>query len=83
MITAGEAIAFEVDDDGPGFAEDELDRAFESFHQGQDREAGGGSLGLGLALVRRIAEAHGGRAYARNRAPGASVGFTVGERREE
>jgi signal transduction histidine kinase len=69
-------LCFCAEDHGPGFAEGEGEAVFESFVQGRDRR--GGSLGLGLSLVRRIAEAHGGRAWARNREQrGAQVGFCV------
>lgn len=72
---AGE-LCFEVDDRGPGFDEGETDTMFAAFVQGRAHE--GGSLGLGLSLVRRIALAHGGRTWARNRAGGgACVGFSV------
>jgi signal transduction histidine kinase len=67
----GPTLCFEVLDRGPGFAPDVLERAFEPFYSAG--EAGGsGSLGLGLALVARIARAHGGRAFAENRAEGGS-----------
>lgn len=61
-------LRFEVLDRGPGFAGDSLERAFEPFYSGAD--GGSGSLGLGLALVARIARAHGGRAFAENRVEG-------------
>jgi signal transduction histidine kinase len=64
VVGRGAKVAFEVEDDGPGFAAGEETRVFESFYShGGDRTG----LGLGLALVRRIAESHGGRAYAENR----------------
>jgi signal transduction histidine kinase len=70
--TAGGAVVFEVLDRGPGFAPGEEGRVFERFYRGEN---GGthGSLGLGLALVRRIAEAHGGRVQAGNRAGGGAA----------
>ncbi|MEM6291580.1 MAG: HAMP domain-containing sensor histidine kinase [Myxococcota bacterium] len=64
----GDDVCIHVDDAGPGF--DDLERAFESGYQGAD---GKGALGLGLALVRRVAEAHGGAARAHNLDPGARV----------
>lgn len=74
-----DAVHFAVDDDGPGFADDELDNVFDAFFRGEQRaKSRHGSLGLGLSLVRRIARAHGGDAWAENRdGGGATVGFTV------
>ena len=72
-------MVFEAQDRGPGFLEGEEARVFESFYQrpgAQPREKG--ALGLGLTLVKRIAEAHGGRAFARNReGGGACVGMEL------
>jgi signal transduction histidine kinase len=45
-----------VADDGPGFAAAAATRAFDRFHRGDS----GGAAGLGLAMVRRVAELHGG-----------------------
>lgn len=76
-------IVFVVEDDGPGFSQAELDKVFASFYRGEHRAgASHGSLGLGLSLVRRIAEAHGGRAWAENReSGGAKVGIRIARRR--
>ncbi|HEY8208334.1 MAG TPA: HAMP domain-containing sensor histidine kinase [Myxococcaceae bacterium] len=76
-------VVFEVDDQGKGFAPGEEAHAFDAFKRsasGAPRATGhdAGSLHLGLSLVRRIAEAHGGRAYAQNLPEGgARVGFEV------
>jgi signal transduction histidine kinase len=73
-----EAIVFAVDDDGPGMSDDERAHAFEPFVRG----AAGGEgprLGLGLALVERIALAHGGRAWIEPRSGGGTrVALRVG-----
>lgn len=67
-------VAFEVEDRGDGFADGDEAKVFEPFF----RRGENGSLGLGLALVKRIAEAHGGRAYAENRGEGgARVGVEL------
>lgn len=70
VTTEGDWVRFEVLDRGPGFAEEVLRRAFEPFYSGREDAARGASLGLGLALVARIAKAHGGRAFAENRPEG-------------
>jgi signal transduction histidine kinase len=60
-------VTFEVVDRGRGFAPGDESRVFERFYRGADPDAGShGSLGLGLALVKRIADAHGGRVHAAN-----------------
>lgn len=56
-----ERIVFAVEDRGPGLPVEERERVFEPFYRGQHRA--GASLGLGLSLVRRIAEAHRGSAW--------------------
>jgi signal transduction histidine kinase len=50
-----------VDDDGPGIPEPDRTRVFERFTRlSSSRSRDGGGAGLGLALVQRIAEQHGG-----------------------
>jgi signal transduction histidine kinase len=75
----GDELAFIVDDKGPGIAAEDADKVFEPFFHRARGDGAQGSLGLGLSLVKRIAEAHGGRAFAASHddAPGARVGFTV------
>jgi signal transduction histidine kinase len=69
----GAQIAIEVDDAGPGVAADKREEAFRAFSPST-----GGGLGLGLALVSRIAVAHGGGAWISDRpGGGARIGFTV------
>lgn len=54
-------LEFAVEDDGPGIPPDQRERVFERFHRtdtARDRASGG--AGLGLAIVRAIAHAHGG-----------------------
>jgi signal transduction histidine kinase len=66
-------IAIEVDDAGPGVPADRRADAFRAFVPSR-----AGGLGLGLALVSRIAVAHGGGAWITDRpGGGARVGFTV------
>jgi signal transduction histidine kinase len=66
-------LAIEAEDAGPGFSEPDLSRAFEPFQRRAAAGDDGRSLGLGLSLVRRIAEAHRGTAYVRNRPGGGAV----------
>jgi signal transduction histidine kinase len=67
-------LVVEVRDSGPGFPPDFLPHAFERFRRpdlGRARSAGG--AGLGLSIVQAIAQAHGGRAVARNHEDGGAV----------
>jgi two-component system, OmpR family, sensor kinase len=69
LAQVGRKIRLTVADLGPGFAKDTLGRAFDAFYRGD----GSSSLGLGLALVERIARAHAGRAWAENRPEGGAL----------
>jgi signal transduction histidine kinase/CheY-like chemotaxis protein len=64
---AGAVAELRVEDDGFGIRAEDLPRVFEPFIQGEqglDRSAGG--LGLGLTLVRRLTELHGGTVEAQS-----------------
>ena len=66
----GQAVV-EVDDDGPGLPQHELDRVFEPFHRAErSRSRTTGGTGLGLAVVRAVVLAHGGEATLENRQEG-------------
>ena len=69
----GMQVAIEVDDAGPGVTSDRKTDAFRAFVP-----SSAGGLGLGLALVSRIAAAHGGGAWILDRpGGGARVGFGI------
>jgi signal transduction histidine kinase len=73
-------VRFEVDDEGTGISAADQAGVFEPFYQsnGGEKTSENGTLGLGLSLVRRIAEAHGGEAFAGARpGGGARVGFAI------
>ncbi len=60
-LAGEEGIELHVQDAGPGFPAHFEDQAFERFTLGEP-----GGAGLGLSIVRTIAQAHGGDAHARN-----------------
>ncbi|MEO6094363.1 MAG: HAMP domain-containing sensor histidine kinase [Fibrobacteria bacterium] len=71
--TGKSEIQCSISDEGPGIEPGDLERIFEPYYT---KRAGG--MGLGLTLVRRIVEEHGGEIRAFNRAEGgAEFRFTV------
>jgi PAS domain S-box-containing protein len=69
---AGEMVRISVSDSGPGIPAEKRERIFERFAQGEDS----GSAGLGLAIVRDVVQAHGGRIFLESE-PGHGSRFTI------
>jgi signal transduction histidine kinase len=66
----GEFVELHVTDEGRGFPDDMIDRAFERFGRADEARSAGAGSGLGLAIVEVVAHTHGGYAGARNRPGG-------------
>ncbi len=73
LNAAADSVRCCVEDDGPGVPPAQQERIFEPFYRAHDHAEGtDGGVGLGLSLVRRIAEYHGGRAWYEARPSGGS-----------
>ncbi len=70
--TRGDWLRLSVTDEGPGFPDDFVDKAFDRFARAEESRSKAGS-GLGLALVAAIARLHEGSVHIRKDSPGASV----------
>jgi two-component system sensor histidine kinase MprB len=72
-VRGGEVV---VTDHGPGISETDLPRVFDRFYRAASARSKPGA-GLGLAIVREAAEAHGGRATAESTTAGARFRLTL------
>lgn len=67
-----------VSDTGPGIAPEDLPHIFERFYQGRTKGKHTAGSGLGLALVKKVVEAHGGRIWIESeKDKGATVRFIL------
>ncbi|TMK81183.1 MAG: GAF domain-containing protein [Actinobacteria bacterium] len=69
-------VLITVEDNGPGVPPELRAAVFEPFRQGPDRSQHSPGVGIGLSLVARFAEIHGGRAWVEDR-PGGGASFRV------
>ncbi|MCL4562108.1 MAG: ATP-binding protein [Chloroflexi bacterium] len=72
-------VQVNVTDQGPGFPPTERKTAFEAFRRGaHENNLPGKGAGLGLAICKRLVEAHGGRIWIKKQTPpGATISFTI------
>jgi PAS domain S-box-containing protein len=71
-----DALVISVEDNGPGVADELKDGIFLPFQQGPNAPRHSPGVGIGLSLVARFAELHGGRAWVEDR-EGGGVKFSV------
>jgi signal transduction histidine kinase len=71
-----DGVRLRVTDNGVGISADEQARVFEIFHTGVRGPGARRGTGIGLAIVKKIAEAHGGRVWVESE-PGVGTSFSV------
>jgi two-component system heavy metal sensor histidine kinase CusS len=82
IATVADRVTVAVSDEGPGIAPEEREKIFEPFYRGHgDAERSSDGAGLGLAIVRQIARAHGADVVLVPTASGKGARFEVTLRR--
>jgi K+-sensing histidine kinase KdpD len=79
-LRANEAgqIELSIRDHGMGLSESEAEDVFTAFYRSKEAKQAASGMGIGLAVCRRIVEAHGGEIWARNHTEGgAEFTFTL------
>jgi CheY-like chemotaxis protein/anti-sigma regulatory factor (Ser/Thr protein kinase) len=78
VVRIGDSARLTVSDDGIGIPAADLPHVFELFVQGpQDLSRKRGGMGVGLALVKRLVQMHGGSVVAQSEGPGRGVTITI------
>jgi signal transduction histidine kinase len=78
MSADDRGIAIRVKDEGPGLSQEDMSRLFGRFQRLSARPTGGeSSTGLGLSIVKRIVELHGGTVDAQSAGPGQGATFVI------
>ncbi|HJS51752.1 MAG TPA: ATP-binding protein [Pyrinomonadaceae bacterium] len=75
--SAGGKVRFSVEDEGPGIPAAERESVFQRFYQSEDANGQKQGMGMGLAIVRGIIEAHGGEIWVDSGAKGARFVFDL------
>jgi PAS domain S-box-containing protein len=73
----GDEVFVSVKDSGTGIAADQLERIFDMFTQVGESRASHGGLGIGLTLVKRLLEMHGGSIEAKSEGSNRGSEFVV------
>jgi signal transduction histidine kinase len=76
VCSQDDGVLITVDDHGPGIADELKTKVFEAFQRGPEAPNKAKGSGVGLSLVTRFAELHGGRAWVEDR-PGGGASFRV------
>ncbi|HET9671607.1 MAG TPA: ATP-binding protein [Actinomycetota bacterium] len=76
VVPEGDSVLIAVEDDGPGIPEEHREAVFRPFEHGPMTSVHNPGVGIGLSLVARFAELHGGRAWVEER-EGGGASFRV------
>ena len=73
----GEYVRFSIEDEGPGIPEQEREAVFQRFYRTESNKKTERGMGMGLAIVRGIIDAHGGKIWVEEGKKGARFVFDL------